>query len=85
MQRNPIRHRHIDKHSPQPIISHGRQKIGHHPQLRASKRRRDGVAAECHGIIARDSLLIPRRNLIREKRDVDISLADKQSLQGSIP
>ena len=80
MKRNAVFRRHVDEHAAKIIVRDGGQKIGRDAELGAGKGRRDRVAAERDGIIPRDGLVVPGRNLIRQEGHVDIGLANEKSI-----
>jgi hypothetical protein len=56
------------------------QEIGPQAKIRAAESGRHGIAAKRHGIVARHSLLVAGGQRIREEGNVDIGLADEESL-----
>src|SRR3954452_7026056 len=79
VQRYAILRGHVDEHAPEPVVGNRGQQIGPQPKLGAAECRRHRVAAERDGIIPSNRLLVTGRQRIREKGDIDISLADEKS------
>jgi hypothetical protein len=76
---------HVDEHASKPVVGDRCQKVRRDAQLGATERRRHGIAAEGDSVVAGDGLLVPLRNLIRHKGDVDIGLSDEQRFQRECP
>src|SRR3954464_6205434 len=79
VQRSPILRGHVDEHAPEPVVGNRGQQIGPQPKLGAAECCRHRVAAERDGIIPSNCLLVTGWQRIREKGDIDISLADEKS------
>ena len=80
MDRDAVLRGHVDEHAAEPVVSDGGEQVRRDPELRAGKRRGDGVAAERDRIGGGDVFLVAGRHVVGDEGNVDIGLSDEEGL-----
>ena len=80
VDRDAVGRRHVHEHAPEPIVGDLGQEVRGDAELGAGEGRRDRVATEGDRVIARHRLLVAGRDVVGEEGDVDVGLADEESL-----
>ena len=83
MDRDGVFRGHLQEHASEPVIRDRGEQIRRDRELRAAEGGGDGVAAERDRVGRCHVLFIADRKPIGQEGDVDVSLADEESLHGS--